>query len=211
MVGIELPRLDHINLPSCNYPPSLIDSRGLASKVRFDSGAINAEGVGSISNSSNALTNFMENPLFLALVCGIGILMITAICAAVCVVSRHAASYYTNEGTRRNKIEECTAAVEEGDGHQSEVVGLFPIKTNSDSSNKERRTKVTNKISQQQQCIQLDQQPLNRNNNGSKSTNKLDSSRTMSGQSERLVVSRGVRTTTNTGAYPLCQQEHSRC
>lgn len=93
VAGVELPRLDHINLPNCNHPPSLIDAGGLPSKVRLG-------GTSSLSNAQSISFDFLENPLYLALTCGTLTLIVLAVCAAVAVASRHAASYYTNEDKR---------------------------------------------------------------------------------------------------------------
>ena len=96
VAGVELPRLDHVNLPTCNYPPSLIDSGGLPSKVR----------VGSSSLQNVQSMEFLENPLYMALTCGTLTLILMAVCAAVAVASRHAASYYTHEDKRQHSAPE---------------------------------------------------------------------------------------------------------
>jgi hypothetical protein len=190
-----LPRLDHVNLPSCNYPPSLIDSRGLASKVRFD---LKADSGGSVLKTSSSIINFFENPLFLSLVCGIGILMVAAVCAAVAVASRHAASYYTHEDIIKREIEE--SAAEDDGGGESEIIGLFPLKAVASHSIK-LSTKINEK-SNQMEVKELERQQLNKNNNGKA---KCEPVRNSSGS----VVSRGVRTSA-TKAYPLSEdtQQH---
>lgn len=127
--GVELPRLDHVNLPTCNYPPLLIDSHGLPSKVRvgLEQTTANAAAAGATQLTPiNRLAVFLENPLYLALVCGLGVLVIAAVCAAVAIVARHAtASYYTNEEHKRSSHSAAANNKESGD----ESEGLFPLKT----------------------------------------------------------------------------------
>ena len=197
-----MPRLDHVNLPSCNYPPSLIDSRGLASKVRFD---LNADSGGSMLKPSSSFTNVIENPLFLSAVCGIGILMVAAVCAAVAVASRHAASYYTHEENIKKEIEE-SATEEDGSG-ESEIVGLFPMKA-VESHSLKLSTKLNEK-SNKMEVQELERLQSNKNNNGKAKCEPVRNSN-RSGS----VVSRGVRTSTpTTTAYPLSgdNQQHLPC
>lgn len=116
VAGVELARLDHVNLPTCNYPPQLIDShRGLSSKVRgVDSAASN------LSSGSNTMTAILENPLYVALICGVGVLLLAVLCALIAVASRRAASYYTNEEKRNKTRTESTT-------NNTEREGLFPL------------------------------------------------------------------------------------
>ena len=89
VAGVELPRLDHVNLPSsCNYPPTLIDSGDLPSKVQASPA------------SDQAPFQLFSNPVYASLMCGSLTLIMVAICAALAVVTRHAASYYTHEDKR---------------------------------------------------------------------------------------------------------------
>jgi len=89
VAGVELPRLDHVNLPSsCNYPPTLIDSGDLPSKVQASPA------------SDQAPFQLFANPIYTSLVCGSLTLIVVAVCAALAVVTRHAASYYTHEDVR---------------------------------------------------------------------------------------------------------------
>lgn len=121
VAGVELPRLDHINLPTCNSPPALIDSSGLPSKVR----------VGITSLSNNNAIDFLDSPLYLALACGTIALITLTICAAIAVASRHAASYYTHEDKR-------TACIEEG-----EAEGLCPLASLRNDIKKDKIRKNT--------------------------------------------------------------------
>ena len=89
VAGVELPRLDHVNLPSsCNYPPTLIDSGDLPSKVQASPA------------SDQPPFQLFSNPVYASLVCGSLTLIAVAVCAALAVVTRHAASYYTHEDGR---------------------------------------------------------------------------------------------------------------
>jgi len=209
VAGVELPRLDHVNLPNCNSPPSLIDSRGSPSKVRA---AATATGGPSTDISGLTLTTrfmqFVENPLYLALICGLGILVIAAFGAALAIVSRHAASYYTNEG-RRNKA----AAADLGTVTADESEGLFPLKLVSDSET--QRSQIV-KIGRKQLQLKLDEgekRQLNKNNNG-KAIRKDESPVRAhnSGANTISVTSRGVHCPGNTTVYPMIvEQERSLC
>ncbi|XP_046654141.1 leucine-rich repeat transmembrane protein FLRT2-like [Daphnia pulicaria] len=208
VAGVELPRLDHVNLPTCNYPPMLIDSQGLPSKP--------ATAAGATLTPMGRFVIFLENPLYLALVCGVGVLAVAAVCAAFAVVSRHAASYYTNE-EKRNKIGQMahSRASEESED-------LFPltargqwhrgrILTKDESSNKGNRS------DQLKNVIEIESQQLSKNNNGraksdTASEQVLPSPITRASNNGAVtinVTSRGVNCPV-INAYPLSTDHHDR-
>lgn len=208
VAGVELPRLDHVNLPTCNYPPMLIDSQGLPSKP--------ATAAGATLTPMGRFVIFLENPLYLALVCGVGVLAVAAVCAAFAVVSRHAASYYTNE-EKRNKIGQMadSRASEESED-------LFPltargqrhrgrILTKDESSNKGNRS------DQLKNVIEIESQQLSKNNNGraksdTASNQVLPSPITRASKNGAVtinVTSRGVDCPV-INAYPLSTDHHER-
>lgn len=188
--GVELPRLDHVNLPTCNYPPSLIDSHGLPSKVRVGpESTATAAGATSLTPMGRFVI-FLENPLYLALVCGVGVLVIAAVCAALAVVSRHAASYYTNE-EKRNKA--AAQSIDTGAASADESEGLFPLKTVSVTEQGYRPARIV-KSSTKKDSISIDSctsQLLNSKNNNGKVLSDSPSIRT-NGVMAISVTSRGV-------------------
>lgn len=188
--GVELPRLDHVNLPTCNYPPSLMDSHGLPSKVRVGS----ATSGGNVMSPTNRFVKFIENPLYVALVCGLGVLIMASICAAVAIVSRHAASYKTHEG-RRGKA----AAAELATATLDESEGLFPLRLVSDEESQSSpivkiHTKGLRKIKPE------DDDKKEARGKANRKVNRKDNSRITS------VTSRGVHCP-GTAVYPvICEQ-----
>lgn len=165
--GVELPRLDHVNLPTCNYPPSLIDSHGLPSKVRVGPEST-ATAAGATLTPMGRFVIFLENPLYLALVCGVGVLVIAAVCAALAVVSRHAASYYTNE-EKRNKA--AAQSIDTGPASADESEGLFPLKTVTVTEDRRGRIVKSSSKKIALDSISIDSctnQLLNSKNNNSK-------------------------------------------
>ena len=56
------------------------------------------------------MQELLENPLYMTLVCGSLTLILVAVCAALAVVSRHAASYYTHEDKRNTSATATTTA-----------------------------------------------------------------------------------------------------
>ena len=206
VAGVELPRLDHVNLPNCNFPPSLIDSRGLPSKVRVGGVGGGIDTAASEMTLANRFMQFVENPLYLALVCTLGFLLIAVVCAILAVVSRHAASYYTNEG-RRKKAAKAELATATGD----ESEGLFPLKLAKEDNHRDQIVKVGRKQLQ----LKLDEgekKPLNSKNNNGKA--KKDDSSSIRANASISVTSRGVHCPgTTTPIYPLSieQQERSLC
>lgn len=226
VAGVELPRLDHVNLPTCNYPPSLIDSHGLPSKVRVGPEST-AAAAGATLTPMGRFVVFLENPLYLALVCGVGVLMVAAVCAAVAVVSRHAASYYTNE-EKRNKA--AAQSIETGASDESE--GLFPLKTvSSDGRHRGRIVKANGKkgrAKEQVDATESANQLLNNKNNNSKQQVKTTGNGQLlsSPSSVRIgrggsgngnnspvaisVTSRGVHCPPGTNPSPSSIEQHER-
>lgn len=158
----------------------------------------------SVMTLTSRFLQFIENPLYLTLVCGLGILFIAALCAALAVVSRHAASYYTNG--RRNKA----AAAELATATTDESEGLFPLKLINDDNHRGQIVKVGRKQLQ----LKLDEgekKQLNSKNNNGKNRKGDESPIRASSIS---VTSRGVHCPgTTTPIYPLSieHQERSLC
>ncbi|XP_032795366.1 insulin-like growth factor-binding protein complex acid labile subunit [Daphnia magna] len=191
VAGVELPRLDHVNLPTCNYPPMLIDSQGLPSKP--------ATAAGATLTPMGRFVIFLENPLYLALVCGVAVLLVAAVCAALAIVSRHAASYYTNEGKRSKTGQPVDPAVSD------ESEGLFPLTARV--GHRGRILKVEKKATEQRMdAIENESQLLSKNNNGRIKDETAEqvspSSARTNGVVAITVTSRGV----HCPAYPPVEQ-----
>lgn len=192
VAGVELPRLDHVNLPTCNYPPMLIDSQGLPSKP--------ATAAGATLTPMGRFVIFLENPLYLALVCGVAVLLVAAVCAALAIVSRHAASYYTNEEKRIKAGQPVKA------GENDEYEGLFPLTARG--RHRGRIIKAEKKATEQRMdVVENESQLLSKNNNG---RTKDDTAEQVSPSSARTnsvvaitVTSRGV----HCPAYPSTEQQ----
>ena len=205
--GVELPRLDHVNLPTCNYPPLLIDSQGLPSKVRVGAEAT-ATAAGATLTPIGRFIVFLENPLYLALICGIGVLFVAAVCAAIAVVSRHAASYYTNEEKRK--------AGQSTTDTSDESEGLFPLKTVTTAVGRQRIVKTgKNSCTKMMDEICHENQQLNKNNNGKlkeggSSEIAISPSSIRTNGAITTVTSRGVLCPTGINVYPLSIEQHDR-
>ncbi len=203
VAGVELPRLDHVNLPKCNYPPLLIDSQGLPSKP--------ATAAGATLTPMGRFVIFLENPLYLALVFGVGVLVVAAVCAAFAIVSRHAASYYTNE-EKRNKVGQMKVDSRVND----ESEDLFPLTARG--QHRGRIVKDENKgprsDEQLKNAIDIEShQQLSKNNNGRTKNNTMDqllpSSIRANGAVPITVTSRGVHCPVING-YPSSTEHHER-
>ena len=100
------------------------------------------------SASSNSLDpspfQLLNNPLYLSLVCGSLTLILVAVCAALAVVTRHAASYYTHEDKRAGASHHAAAAAAT-DVEAAEVQSLCHS-TNSEQIKLSKKKKKKNLI-----------------------------------------------------------------
>lgn len=115
VTGVELPRFDHVNLPPCKYPPILLDASGLPSKVRVGHESQASAEEATLNSFGHISAYFLENPIYLTLLCGVAVLFLVALCVAIAVLSRHAASYYTNEDRHKKSNHDSSTIYDESE------------------------------------------------------------------------------------------------